>query len=45
MKKEWMGKYREMFEKADAIPEQYVHAFSEILKDMGKSISGMEKTE
>jgi predicted transcriptional regulator len=37
--------FREMFEKADAIPEKYVHAFSEILKDMGKSISGMEKSE
>ncbi len=36
MKTEWMGKYREKVEKADAIPEQYVHAFSEILKDMGK---------
>ena len=37
--------FREMFEKADAIPEKYVHAFSEILKDMGKSISEMEKSE
>ncbi len=45
MKTEWMGKYREMFEKAGAIPEKYVHAFSEILKDMGKSISEMEKSE
>jgi DNA-binding MarR family transcriptional regulator len=37
--------FRKMFEKADAIPEKYVHAFSEILKDMGKSISEMEKSE